>query len=681
MTPQFGRWLPPEDRSRSPHTGWVRAHWEATADHMLDAVRARTSVGGSFVKTTAQQSSMTGLEGFARAAVLAGYRIIGSSDPTVRDPLISWLCRGVEVGTRPDGPDSWPRPLDREQSIVEAAWVAIALAETRAVVWDQLDAATRDRIVQWLASVRGKAVFRNNWLLYPVIVDGFLAQVGGPTDAAATSRTLQEIDAMHHRDGWYSDGPGTCFGHYSAWGMQLLLAHFLRLTGGDAFPGGAEVIRARLRAFLAEYVQLIGSDGAPVLHGRSPVYRMAVAAPFWLGALVDATPFPGATTRCIASSVLSHFTRHGALEDGIPPLGWYGSFPAMADFYSTPVSALMTSAAFVGLLLPSDDPAWTDVETDRTITGSVTHVLAAPGFVCTAGADGITRMASHGATSPAVADHPGYRRIGYSNRSAPATGPLGELDVDGQVTVLDRDGTVLRRQAFMLLDAGDRYAASTWVPQAAPPTASRSRWLGPIVRRLPARLQPRTRDARPARDDRVESASVALGQIELRVTHLWSLDGGVIRDGGLAVSHDTPPVVTEGDGWCAATTVDGLTGAVVGLHGWSGAGSVSGAAASPFGAHTVVPYVAGDARDPETVLVCAHVFTSGPFDPEAVRARIAIEVLGHRVVIARTADGEEHLVQLYRAAPMHMQLGGHTVDGAYRYVRTSSDGIWSVPTS
>jgi hypothetical protein len=681
VTAQFGRWLPPEDRSRSPHTGWVRAHWEATADHMLDAVRAHTSAGGSFVKTSAQQSSMTGLEGFARAALLAAYRIAGDGDPAVRDPLISWLGHGVEVGTRPGAPDSWPRPLDREQSIVEAAWVAIALAETRAVVWDQLDAPTRGRIVQWLASVRGKAVFRNNWLLYPVIVDGFLAQVGGPTDPAATSRTLRQIDAMYHRDGWYSDGPGACFGHYSAWGMQLLLAHFLRLTGGDAFPGGPEAIRERLRAFLAEYVQLIGSDGAPVLHGRSPVYRMAVAAPFWLGALVDATPFPGATTRCIASSVLSHFTRHGALEDGIPSLGWYGSFPAIADFYSTPVSALMTSAAFVGLLLPSDDPAWTDVEPDRTVTGSVTRVLAAPGFVCTASADGIARMASHGATSSAVATHPAYRRIGYSNRSAPATGSLGELDVDGQVTVIAGDGTVLRRQAFELLGAGDRYAASTWVPEAALPPATESRWLGPIVRRLPGRLRPRTQRARPARDDRVETASVAVGDMELRVTHLWSLDGGVIRDGGLAVSHDLPPVVTEGDGWCAATTADGLTGAVVALHGWSGAGWVSGAAASPFGAHTVVPYVEGDARDPETVLVCAHMFTSGPFDPDAVRARVAIEVVGHRVVIARTADGEEHLVQLYRPVPLQLQLGLHTVDGTQRYVRSSSEGLWSVPSS
>ena len=29
--------LPPLDRSRATRTGWGRAHWEALADHLLDA--------------------------------------------------------------------------------------------------------------------------------------------------------------------------------------------------------------------------------------------------------------------------------------------------------------------------------------------------------------------------------------------------------------------------------------------------------------------------------------------------------------------------------------------------------------------------------------------------------------------------------------------------------------------
>ncbi len=92
-----------------------------------------------------------------------------------------------------------------------------------------------------------------------------------------------------------------------------------------------------------------------------------------------------------------------------------------------------------------------------------------------------------------------------------------------------------------------------------------------------------------------------------------------------------------------------------------------------------MPYVEADARDPETVLVAVHVFTTEPFDPGAVRARVAVEVRGHRVVIAHSADGEDHVVQLYRPAPLHVQLGAHAIDGTYRYVRSSAAGVWTVP--
>ena len=671
--------MAPEDRQRSPHTGWVRHHWEATADHMLAAVFAHTTAHGSFVKTANDQIAITGLEGFARAGLLAAYRIAGSDDPAVRDPLLSWLGRGIEVGTRPGHEGAWPLAADRHQAIVEAAWVAVALAETKHDLWDQFDEATRRRVVQWLASVHGKAVHRNNWLMYPAVVDGFLAQVSGPTAPAQTARALDEIDAMHHRDGWYSDGAGSCFGHYSAWGVQLLLAHWLRMTGGDAFPGGPDVVRDRLRRFLTEYVYLIGSDGGPVLHGRSLIYRFAAAAPFWLGTLLDASPFSGAETRRITSSMLRHFVDRGALDEGIPPLGWYGRFPAMADPYSTPVSTLLCGEAFVGLLLPPQHPAWGDVEV-QAVNDTPARTLATPGFVCMQGPDGVIRLTSHGASAPSVAAHPGYRRLGYSNRTAPATGALGDLDVDGQVTLLAGTGETLRRQTFALVAAGDRFAASSWTPVRAEALHRHRARARRLVELLPARLRPHHTGAGAARYDRIETATIARADMELRVTHVWSLDGGTIRDGGLAVSHREAPAISHGAGWCAASTVDGLVGAVIGLHGWSAAGWSTGVDASPFGGHSVVPYVDGDASATESLLVTAHILRQGPVDAESVRHTVEVEVPDRRVVILRVADGEEFFVQLYCPAPRHVELGPLSLDGTYRFARWSPDGTsWTLP--
>ncbi len=665
-------WLPEEQRDVSPLSGWSRSHWESTADHMLAAIRSHTSPGGSFVVTSIDQTPTTGLEGFARAALLAAYRTVGTDDPRVRDPLLSWLGRGVEIGCSPGQPESWPTPSDRHQAIVEAAWIAIALSETRSSLWEQLPLNSRRNVVNWLASVQGKAVYRNNWMMYPVIVDAFLEQVAGRAMTAQSTDALRQMDAMHHRDGWYSDGPGSCFGHYSAWGMQLLLAHWLRMTGGEAFPGGPDVIRERLNSFLAEYAYFIGSDGGPVLHGRSLVYRFAGAAPFWLGQMLEATPFSPGQTRRICSGMLRHFAINGALDEGIPPLGWYGSFPAIADGYSTPLSPLLASQAFVGLLLPPSHPVWTAVEQTVPTDESWGMALEGPGLVAIGEADGVIRIASHGASSPAVANHPGYRRVSYSNRSAPATGPLGDEDIDGQITVFAQNGTKLRRRNFNLLSAGDRYAASSWIPRPDTPSIDRT-----FTKRLMRRLRLPSATAVPstsARDDRCETASLALAGVEVRVTHLWSLDGGTIRDGGLPASHDEPPMISEGDGWCLATTAAGLTSGVIGLYGWRSTGHLTGVDASPFGSHTEIPYIDSPFVLPEAILITAHVLTQTAVDPEAVRDSVTVEIVSNRCVILGGPGGVKLLVQLYRPARLDRRLGNLGRDGVYRYARWSPDG-------
>ena len=669
-------WLPPEDKSRSPITGWTRAHWEATADRILTAGRAHSTPGGSFVKSSPEQGPVVGLEGFARTSLLAAYRI-ATADAQIRDPLVSWLGRGIETGTRQGTPDSWPVPGDRDQSIVESAWIAIALAETRAHLWDQLDDNARSQILRWLSTVRGRAVHPNNWLLYPVIVDAFVQQVTAGPITRETEYALRQVNALYARDGWYSDGPGTCFGHYSGWGIQLLLAHWLRMTGGEAFPGGPAAIRERLHSFLTDYVALIGADGGPVLHGRSLVYRFAAAAPFWLGTMLDATPFRDGTTRRMASAITRYFVDHGALDGGMPSLGWHGPFPALADSYSTPVSPLLANEAFVGLLLPPEHGAWADIEEPAPVDAPSVCVLRTPGFVCmgTGGHEGVTRLASHGAWCPSFEDHPGYRKLGYSNRTAPAVGRLGELDLDGQITVITPNGVALRRRRFALVAAGDRYAASVWEPEASI-SSRRHRTVARIARYLPRRLAGAAITAPSVATARVETASVARVDMELRVTHLWALDGGVIRDGGLAVSHDIPPSITYGDGWCAVTTADGLTAAVVGLYGYGASACEVGTGASPFGRHSVVPFVDGDGEGPESVLVVAHVLTHAAFDPEAIRASMTIERLNRRAIVIHTADGDHQLVQLFRPVKLQAALGPRILEGTYRYARSSADGTY-----
>lgn len=77
--------LPPEDRAASPYTGWCwsRAHWEATADGLLDAVGRHASPGRGLILLPGSHSwsgaHSDGLEGCARTFLLAAFRVAGAA--------------------------------------------------------------------------------------------------------------------------------------------------------------------------------------------------------------------------------------------------------------------------------------------------------------------------------------------------------------------------------------------------------------------------------------------------------------------------------------------------------------------------------------------------------------------------------------------------------------------------
>lgn len=102
--------LPPEDRAASPYTGWSRAHWEATADGLLDSVDRHASPGRGLILLPGRHSwsgaRSDGLEGNARTFLLAGFRIAGAAGD---DPhgILQRYADGLAAGTR-TVPDKCP---------------------------------------------------------------------------------------------------------------------------------------------------------------------------------------------------------------------------------------------------------------------------------------------------------------------------------------------------------------------------------------------------------------------------------------------------------------------------------------------------------------------------------------------------------------------------------------------
>ena len=636
----------PVDGWLSPYTGWTRAHWEAVADQLLDAVVPHAVPGFAQVRLPGRPSSAglssDGLEGYARTFLLAAFRIAGAGGD-VPAVLLERYADGLAHGTDPGHQYAWPAPADCSQQLVEAASIALALQETRRWLFDRLDPQVQERVVAWLAGVAGKRTWQSNWVLFPVVVQQFLANVGAAHDRAEIDGGLDRIEQWYVGDGWYTDGAGQSFDYYAGWAMHLYPLMWARMSGdrerGDRY-------RQRLRAFLEQYQHMFARDGAPAHQGRSLCYRFASVAPLWLGELMDASPLPAGRARRIASGVLRHFHERGVPDErGLLGLGWYERFLPCTQHYSGPASPYWASKAFLGLLLPPDHPAWTVREAAAPIDeGDQVVAMPGPGWLLHATHhDGIVRLVNHGSDrarhlAATGLDDPHYTRFGYASHAAPETSEEARMRaLDGHLAVVAPDGTVSRRRRIEPIAVYDRFAASAYS------------------------------DDLPAGPVQVETASVVRGPWEVRVHRVTAPPGCGVREGGYAVAAARPPAAETGPGWARVSRPDGLASVAVALHGLSGAATARAMDASAYGAYSATPYLtASDHPGGSAVYVSLVALTGDRIVPDSLRESVGAAVDGDRVRV-EFPDGERIEVTL-GARPAYAR---HPVAGTPVYWSTA----------
>ncbi|MGA5063033.1 DUF2264 domain-containing protein [Streptomyces exfoliatus] len=544
---------PPENRELSPYTGWTRAHWEATADRLLLAVRPFASPERALIGLPGPRPSWSGtrsdgLEGWARTFLLAALRVAGAGGA---DPYghLDRYAEGLAAGTREPGaggPDCWPLTTGTRQAIVEAASVALGLRLTRPWLWDRLDDRTRVQVADWLRPALGPSPVDNNWWLFGLTVAGFLQDAGVDTDRATATidRSLARIEDWYLGDGWYSDGDNRAFDHYNAWALHFYPVLHAHLAGDRALLAR---YGPRLRAHLDDYVHLFDADGAPLPYGRSLIYRFAAAAAPWLGALTGHTPLTPGATRRLASGTLRYFLDRGATDtNGLLTLGWHGPYPPLVQEYSGPGSPYWASKGFLGLLLPAGHPAWTDPEEPLPAERADTVRPFAPAglLVQTTAADGLVRLHNHGSNHVHSAepgeDDPGYARHAYSTRTGPST---GTAPADNHFALLPDGGPATARGPATPLGTGPDRAASVH---------------------------------RPLPGVRVVSATLAHGRAELRAhLVLGAPEGTPVRQTGWATTPEGPhaqlhPVHGYGPGTAELPTGETLQGPgsrTLALHG------------------------------------------------------------------------------------------------------------------
>jgi hypothetical protein len=637
------------DAAATPTT--ARDRWHHLADDLLQAVGRHASPSGSLITLPGPVSASgkwsDGLEGFARTFLLAAFRTrgAGGDDPSA---ILERYARGLIAGTDAAGSERWPTIAERRQAVVEAASIAIALSETRPWLWDRLEPAARERVVDWLSGIVGTSGYTNNWIWFQNVIEAFLRSVGGPWRQEDLDRNAEIQESLYIGDGWYSDGTGPdgvrrSFDYYAGWAWHVYPLLHARIRGVELEP----LHRDRLRAFLEQARDLVGSHGDPLFQGRSLTYRFAMLAPFWVGALADATPLEPGATRALADSVLDRFLSAGSVDErGLLSIGWHREFPLLRQVYTGSSSPYWASKGMLGLLLPPEHPEWSTAVPDSDRPAVSVRTLHAPGWlVVRSEQDGVVRVLNHGSDGfrgpigVPRADNPFYQRVGYSTSTSPALSRTGVArPLESHVALIDAGGHPSHRDAIEPLHVSARVAVSR----------SRVHWLDSGTDAAPADV---AGWAALRRGPRVTVASVVNGVHELRLAwwtpspeiatpsaaadadSVWPVDAGpwTFRIGGWPLPVETREW-TGADG--RATRADGLTTTVRGVRGLAETGLAHRTDGDPFASGAVTPWAAGAAPAAPGEVVAALIALGTVGAGLDLTIEPAVEVRSDSVVVS-----------------------------------------------
>lgn len=476
----------PLDHQLSPLTGWTREHWHTLARRMLDVARSYGSRQHALLHFPGAAggygTAIAGLEGYSRVANLVGFLVAGDGgeDP---DGNLEWFAEGLAAGVDPTGPERWVRPGEHGQAVVECATLVNFLDLTSPWLWPALSERTREQVVDYLSEAREAAIPDNNWVWFVLASEAFLRQVGAPWSPERVHELLAQHESFYVSDGWYRDGPTRNFDHYNDFALNYLPLLWSRMPGAQGLDEGlAPRWRERLARYLGDLVHLIGSDGGPMVQGRSLIYRFGVAGALWMDALSGVGSLDPGLLRRATSGIVQHFQRRGCFEpDGVLTLGWHGQWRAMAQPYSSTGSPYWATLGMAGLALGPQHPVWTSVEKPLPVdTADFTHAVLAPGWIASGThADGVVRILNHGTDhgnpGELTTEAPLYSRLGYSTVTSPAmAGRWLTTPGENTVCVLDQDGAPSFRSGIETLrpDSGAPHVlGSRW----------RAHWIGDIV--------------------------------------------------------------------------------------------------------------------------------------------------------------------------------------------------------
>ena len=416
------------------------------------------------------------LEAFARPCVLFAFWLHSlqhRSDPGERaraERAAAWLRAALVLGTDPKGAKSWGPDASFHQHGVEMGLLAVALEVARPWLWDPLEPAAREQVARWMASNRGAGHHWNNHFFFGIFCLEFLESTGfaRPADRPCIDHWFEEMETMYRSQGWFMDGVNLSYDHYNAYAFHFYGPLWAYLYG-DRDPARRERWLAWAREFLESYQHVFAPSGEHPAFGRSITYRFNASAPFSAAQLVGANPLPPGRSRRLCTRNLDFFLeRPIRQEQGVIGLGWTDVFPRLAEPYSCAGSVYWGAKAFVALLIPPEDPFWTEPESPLVSEAEppYTHLAKAAGLIVRKVEDGVEILNAGTAICQGNKDKFGaykWGKLAYRTHFAFTLGSEDHSSRDLGMTARDpRTGRVFGRHYTVPLEMTETHLLTTY---------------------------------------------------------------------------------------------------------------------------------------------------------------------------------------------------------------------------
>lgn len=366
--------------------------WQNAAKSMLEPLLALAEKEVAHIAIDAAPSDhchdADRLEAFSRPFLLfchweASLRnYCEDSDVVLLEKGKEWFRAALLIGTDTQSDQFFGYSTNYRQHSVEMGLLAIAFEISRVWFWDSYSRAEKEQILRWLESDVGNGHHWNNHLFFGVFLLEFLATERGENASyrSAIDWYFSELEKMYAGDGWYMDGSNQAFDFYNAYAWHYYPMWWIKLYGGKD-PDRCERFTERTRLFLENYANFFADSGEHAAFGRSITYRFNATAPVSLAYSVGATPLSAGKSREICSRNLSFFRKQPIEQSqGCLSLGWVDEFPGLVESYSCAGSPYWAAKGFAPLLLPPNDPFWTETEEEPSRSDS-SVVLLGPKLV------------------------------------------------------------------------------------------------------------------------------------------------------------------------------------------------------------------------------------------------------------------------------------------------------------